>query len=524
MMKRRPQQILLNVVVLLIAHLLTACALLGPGATEVPPTATESAPVPLDQPVPTPVPAEEQDVPVPETSEPEAAEPTPASGYAPGQVILNETVSTDQAAGGIEWSFDAKVGQVVRIDAQVNGGTPAFEIRLFDRFNNRLAHVESASGAALAAISEITLPYLGAYRVAFFPMGGTGSITTTVTALDAPSGGGSVEVGQSYETALNAPNAYHTYSVDLLEGDVVSFEARAAANGLPDTQLALYGPDGRLMAEADDVSTPENLDAVLSHFIAPLTGTYVAIVDNYSGTTGTYAFAVTSETIPPVAEGEPDIVVGRDYRIQLFEGSNLSLSFDAHIGDVLKVETFGLAPNLDIDMRLYSPFGQAIAYALDSEPGEPENLNEVQIPYTGRYVLELVPFGQGEATFRLLALTQEELSGGGSFGSDLHGTREGHVNASGVFHYYQFAGNAGNIVDISILSQSIVGELDLGMALLAPDGQQIAFADNQDALGSMDPHLQDYRLTQTGAYTIVVYTFDGEARGTYELSFTRDEE
>ena len=501
--------------------MLGACALLSGGETPAPPTdvplvgenqTTTEAPPPGEQALPTPLPAEQ------------TTEPTASDEFAPGSILLEQTVSTDQAVGGIEWEFNAPAELVVRIGVAILGGSPSFELRLTDQFNNQLAAFQAQQGTQQEAIAEIALPFEGTYRVEFLPLSGVGTATTTVTALDAPSGGGSLTVGQSATATLSVAHAYHTYAFPLEEGEVVSVRALAEDSGLPDTQFALYGPNGRLVGEADDVAAPENLDAVLSHFVAPLSGTYVALVSNYGNTAGSYTFSVASDTTPPVAEGDADLQIGQDYRIQLYEGSNLTLTFDGSVGEVIKIETLGLGPDLELDMRLISPFGQVIAYALDAPAGQPENLNEVQLAYTGRYTLELVPVGQGETTLRLIDLGREVLSGGGTFGDDLSGSRPGRINAPNVFHYYQFGGHAGDNVTLEVQSDSLVGNLDLGMALLAPDGYQVAFADNQDSIGSLDPRLDAFRLTQTGTYTVVVYTFDGEARGTYELSFERNEE
>ena len=507
-------------VLLVCGSILGGCSLLTGGATPAPPTDVPPAGLAQSSPVAT---QETEVIPPTATTASEAVAPVPGEDFSPGSVVLEQTLNTEQSTGGIDWSFDAPKDLVIRVDVVILGGSPSYELRLIDPFNNQIAHLQAEVGQQQAAIPEIMLPYEGNYQVEFLPVSGTGTATVTVTALDAPSGGESLEIGESVTAALDVANAYHTYSFLLNEGDVVSVSAIAESNGLPDTQFDLYGPDGRLMAETDDVDGPENQNAVLTHFVAPLTGNYVAIVTNRGKSTGSYEFSVQSDTVPPIAEGDPDLQLGHDYRIQLFEGSNLSLTFDGVIGDVIKVETLGLGTNLEIDMRLVSPFGQVIAYALDASAGQPENLNEVQLPYDGRYTLEIVPSGQGETTLRLINLGQDGLTGGGVFGDELSGSRPGRINASNVFHYYQFNGRAGDRVTLSVLSDSLVGNLDLGMALLAPDGYQAAFADNQDSVGSLDPLLDAYRLTETGTYTVVVYTFDPEARGTYELSFVREE-
>lgn len=458
------------------------------------------------------------DVPLAPTSQ--QAEPATVEPLSPGSILLEETGSIEPAQGGIDWPFEAPADLVVRVDIQVLGGFPAYELRLVDPFNNPVAEVEAEAGTQNAAIAEITLPYQGTYRVRVLPVAGSGTLTALVTALAAPSGGGDLEVGQTVSAPLSGENVYHTYTFALVEGQVVSLSVLGEADGLLGTTLSLFGPDGRLAAEVDD---SESRNTILSHFVAPLTGNYAALVTNHGATTGTYAFVVESDTVPPIAEGDPDLQFGRDYRLELFEGSDLTLTFDAAIGDVVRVETLSLGRDLRIDMRLFSPFGQVIAFAVDAPQGESENLNEVQLPYTGRYTLGIVPFGQGETTLRLVSLSQDALSGGGVFGDELNAKRSGHLTAPNVFHYYQFNGRAGDSITLSVLSDNSAGNLELGVALLAPDGTQAAFVANQGSVRSRDPRPDSFQLTETGTYTIVVYALHDEARGTYELDFVREE-
>ncbi len=450
-------------------------------------------------------------------------EPEITPGYAPGTIILDTTQNVSLEGGAVEAAFDSPAMQAIRIDVNAIGGTARYEWRLVDKFDNALAFLESDGTAQAEAIAEFTLPYAGTYRVRLTPLEGAGTRQVVVTALDAPSGGAAFSSpGETGDGALTVEHVYHTYTFPLVEGQVVSIAAQAATAGQPDTRFDLYGPDGRLLAQADDTTPGIDLDAVLPGFVAPLPGTYVAIVTNFAGTSGDYRFTVSAGDEPPLAEGEPDLAYDQQVRAAFFEGSPLSLSFDGALGDPLRIEVFDVEPGLDLDVRVISPFGQVIAYAIDSGPGQSEQIREMQLPTAGRYWLELTPFGSGQASFRVVQLQPGDLTGGGAFGDEPSGRRSGTINAPGAFHTFQFNARAGNRVTLVVTSQSTSGALDLGFALLGPDGRQTAFADDSTGGNPADPELRSYSLTQTGVYTVIVYSFNN-ALGTYELEYTRQD-
>ena len=181
-----------------------------------------------------------------------------------------------------------------------------------------------------------------------------------------------------------------------------------------------------------------------------------------------------------------------------------------------------MTTDLKVDLRVYSPFNQVIAYAIDADYGQDSAINEMQLPYSGRYRVEITPHGTGQASFHLKRLAPSDLTGGGVFGDNPSGTRSGRINASDVYHYFQFNANGGEKITLRITSTNIVGALDMGFAVLGPDGQQVVFADDSQGSNPLDPDLEKYQIEQTGTYTIVVYSFT-DALGTYELSYSREQ-
>lgn len=456
------------------------------------------------------------------TPEPGLPEPTRAPGFAPGTVIFEQVVNIEAVTGApAELQFDAGPDQAIRIDATLFGGSVDYEMIVADKYGNYLATLRARPGQQSQAISEFNLPFEGPYRLVLSPVDGSGTVKVTVTALGPPSGGGVLEgIPASADAAVNEEAVFHTYRFTLQEGATVTLLAEAEESGSPDLRLSLYGPDGRFVSEADDIAPPANLNAALSRFIAPLTGTYTVIVSNYGTGTGDYTFSITSDTEVPQAEGTADVLYDNPYRAAFVNQSALSLTFDGTIGDILQITVTEPTAALDVDIYLYSPFNQIIAYAVSNLAGSGEALNEVQLPYTGRYRLELRPIGDGEATFTLSRLSVERLTGGGLFGDGGSQTLPGVFTAPNVFHYFQFQAVAGDRITLQVDSTSAAG-VDIGFAIIGPSGEQLVFEDDGRNDNVKDPEMIRYFVHQTGMYTVIVYTFNG-LNGTYDLEFLRE--
>ena len=143
--------------------------------------------------------------------------------------MLDQTTNVSASSGNVEMSFTSGAWQVVRVDASEIGGVVDFELRLVDAFNNIIGKSTSIQSEQGASIDEFTLPYDGMYRVVLAPSNGDGSVQVKVTALDAPSGGGQVSLGDSLTGTMSVKVVYHTYQVSLTGGAVVTFVIREYA-------------------------------------------------------------------------------------------------------------------------------------------------------------------------------------------------------------------------------------------------------------------------------------------------------
>jgi hypothetical protein len=443
----------------------------------------------------------------------------PGGFAAPGTVLVDQQL--DLSIGQVEGdyvAFEALAGQVIRIEVLPSGNPVRYGLALVDRFGTSLASASMEPGQASVPISEISLPYDGEYRVYLTAEEGNGSVQITVSAGDKSTGGGEVEELPIYAKGEVVPAAYHLYYFPLSMGQPVTIAARASGAASSELLVTLIGPDGRASESPETSDAMKGHDVILYAYTAPVSGTYLAVISTEDRAAASYTFSVTSDTEPPTPEGPPGILYNQPYRAKFSDKSNLKTSFDGTVGDVIRIDIGQPPADLDIDIYLYSPFGQVIAFALGSPAGQGEILTEVQLPYTGRYTLELRPTGSGESSFQVSRLGADTVTGGGSFGSDDAAQRTGVFSERNVFHVYQFNGVAGD--DIIIVATPADQTLHIGLSLIGPTGLQIAFDGNIEPSAS-GPKTMRLSLTQSGNYSLIIYTLDGTS-GTYDLEFARE--
>lgn len=522
------------IITLFLALSLVGCGAAG-GGDAPPPAPTDNPSLAQDLPQATPVPdsSAPDEVLVEEVEEASDATPTAVPPAATGETIVNDQVTSGDGQLGIT-SFTSPADQVVQIEAIAIDGAGSFEISIRDKFNSLLATVESEPLEPSVLISEILLPYDGDYDILVNAVDTILTVEVTVSVLEAPSATGTItEIGESIDASITEVNTFHVYDVTLTEGDLVSLGAVAADAELlaPDLDLkmSLFGPDGALVTDIDDAVPASDLNPILNAFAVPQSGDYVAVVSNVAGSAGDYQFRLRSDAEAMAAEDPPDVVYNSEYEVLFTDGDNLVAEFDGAIGDVLQILVDDVAFGLDVAVYLYNPVGQVIAFASNDGTGRAETITEVQLPYTGRYELEIRPTGNGTATFAILPLTIEDLTGGGVFGEEAEGSRLGEFTEESAFHMYQFSATAGDAVTIQILNDNQASPntfsnqlgLDIGFALLAPNGEQVTFADDLDPETNVDAALEDFIVEQTGSYIVVVYSFTG-GEGRYELTYSKN--
>lgn len=106
----------------------------------------------------------------------------------------------------------------------------------------------------------------------------------------------------------------------------------------------------------------------------------------------------------------------------------------------------------------------------------------------------------------------------------LNDTVQGRLSQGASQQAWTYTGTAGERVTLSAVDTSGTGQLDLALRLIAPDGTEIAFNEDQerdDLLNATDPQIVDQPLPIDGTYTVLVESSLGD--GVYFLGITRTE-
>ncbi|NDJ51727.1 MAG: hypothetical protein GYB68_01430 [Chloroflexi bacterium] len=457
------------------------------------------------------------------TASPAAPEPdlAPLTVQPTSPVLLTDTRIFDaEEVSNESFEFSAGAGRVIRIDAQVIEGTLDYQLILRNDSDVVLARIP-AGELGNARLNEFNIPRDGRYQLEVSAQSGRGALQVTIEMIDSATGGGILQGFEIAEAAvLGQSNVFHTYRFTLREGDIISIGAISDAYAEPDTAMLLFGPDGGLVAEAQDREAPVDLDAVLPAFEVPQSGTYVAIVSATDDTMGPYTFVVNpvdeADLLPPT---EPDVQVGNAYRVGFAAEDPLLVTFDAQLGDALAIDVFDLTEDFAPGLYLYAPGGQTLAFVVGNPdlPGQPVRIDEIQLPFSGRYTLEIRPNVDGQASLQISSLN-DQISGGGFYFDANSFATSATIEAPRVFHVYQVNASAGDLISVELSSSTLTGELNLAMALLDPSGNQLVFVD--DTPTSSDPSLQLYQIQATGSYVLVVYSLT-IGTGSYDISYER---
>lgn len=391
---------------------------------------------------------------------------------------------------------------------------------------------------------------------------------------------------ESAETLVPGEEAIGTLDADIFavnyvfvgsEGDAITLDAFTESETLA-LVLLLTAPDGSLVAQDSDLTTPE--EALIADFVLPQNGQYVVTVIRGSGGDeegGDYTLTLSGElTPPPAASAEPAPTTDTTAEgVETGDGSLITLED----GGVEISIAWAAAVNLDIEVR--DPVGGALyaaqpaadsgglfngdvnascASASATAPTEtvswpagtvPAGSYEIIIYYTddcdivGPQAFEIsasvnnedalsVPGLLNEGQRYLAALeiapdgTWQLLNGGvnADLGATLLSvqianatpilpTNTGSINRTTPGYAYTFEGIAGDTAAINVDANS--GSLDTYLMLLRPDGSEIARNDDRDNLTTNSSIIQ--QLDQNGQYTVVVTRY-GQTIGGTEGDFT----
>jgi hypothetical protein len=173
-----------------------------------------------------------------------------------------------------------------------------------------------------------------------------------------------------------------------------------------------------------------------------------------------------------------------------------------------------LDTNLDLDVWLLDPDLNDVATKDESLAGESEIIEE-ELPKDGQYlVLVREFFGEpGEYEIRLNAGTDDalEIAGEIAFSEVVSGTLPPGRNVGWLFQ-----GTSGQVIDVVLTPMN--NNRDLVLVLVDPTGETVKSVDA--ALSGLPERLSSFRLTESGAWMILIQEFFNEGAD-YQLALSR---
>lgn len=476
------------------------------------------------------------------------------------------TGTIDGATFEHSYTFEGTAGEAVTIELSATSGDLDSYLGLIGPDGNLLTEnddIDLASGITNSAITNYTLPETGTYTIIatrFDSENGltSGDFTLTLSQGEATTtqppvvSGNALSYGNSVTGVIDSSTFEHQYTFEGNAGEAVTIEL-SALNGDLDTYLSLFGPNGDLLAENDDINLASGItNSAITNFTLPETGTYTILATRYDGETGESAgeFTLTlsqgEATTPPTTTNPPVVSSGGNIQYGDAVAGNISsdtfeqaFSFEGNQGDVITIEMTASDDTLDPYIRLLDPNGNEIA-ANDDLDFSTRNaaIVEFTLPTRGTYTVVATRFEfangltSGGYTLTLTAVSSTALppttsnppiNGSTSAASALsYGqVATGNLAVSNLEDRYVFTGQAGDVVTVTMRATS--GNLDSYLSILDAQGKEVAFNDNDLLSSKQDAVISSFKLPADGTYTIVATRYGvyyGNTDGAYELTLT----
>jgi hypothetical protein len=198
------------------------------------------------------------------------------------------------------WRFTGEEGQVIDITMSgwVLGGFDPYLTLHGPDGATLTVNDDISSGDPLdynARIAGFRLPQSGDYFIRTGRPGSQAPYTLSLQALQVPA----IEFG---ETKTSDTQTYELWRFTGQAGQTVDITLSGWTSGSFDPYLTLLGPDGNRLAENDDISSPDNLNAQIARFLLPQSGDYF-IRAGRPGSTAPYHLTLNVQDATPFVPG-----------------------------------------------------------------------------------------------------------------------------------------------------------------------------------------------------------------------------
>lgn len=215
---------------------------------------------------------------------------TPLEAVQQGELELGEVVTATLAPGATDaWSYRSPGDEYVSIDViAVGEWDPVLEV--FNGAGDSMAFDDDSGGEYNPRLSSLYLPVAGTYEFRVSAYSGNGEYQLSLVGAEPPEGG-SVNYGEKVQGLL-VEGEREVWTFEGSAGDKVTI-SMVGLEGLTDTYLELYGPDGTLLAFDDD--SGGNYSALIGEYELPQSGVYRIVARAYGGETGSYELSLEKE-------------------------------------------------------------------------------------------------------------------------------------------------------------------------------------------------------------------------------------
>ncbi|REL28509.1 hypothetical protein DXX93_19350 [Thalassotalea euphylliae] len=417
------------------------------------------------------------------------------------------------------WSFDAEAGDIFTLNAGDYSNEVNFSllIRIYAPDGTLL---NSEVDTTALTLSNIVAPQTGAYTVLVqdwtvtardSTLAGTGDYRIYFANIPVSEHGELVN-GGFVEEAIGEVGDIDTWSFDAEAGDIFTLTAADYSND-PNFSLLvrLYAPDGTLLNSGVNTTA-----LTLSNIVAPQTGTYTVLVQDWTVTArdstlaGTGDYRIYFANIPVSEHGE--LVNGGFVEEAIGEIGDIDTwSFDAEAGDIftLTAADYSNDQNFSLLVRLYAPDGTLLNSEVDTTA---LTLSNIVAPQAGTYTVlvqdwtvtardsTLAGTGDYRIYFANIPVSEHgELVNGGFV--------EEAIGEIGDIDTWSFDAEAGDIFTLTAADYSNAQNFSLLVRLYAPDGTLLNSEVDTTALT-----LSNIVAPQAGTYTVLVQDWTVTAR------------
>jgi hypothetical protein len=364
----------------------------------------------------------------------------------------------------------------------------------------------------------------------------------------AQAAGGMMAYGDVVSGAINNVNYFEIWEFNGQQGDRIRIVM--TGDGVLDPYVGLIdAASEQVLVEDDDSAGNSN---ALIETTLPSTGTYLIIATRYNFDTGTsqgtyslelyggagpqqnVSFTSGPEEIEPGVYYMGDLVLAEPVSGELSDSAYAQIySVELQAGTEIVVAMFAEGSMLDPYIIFATEAGDVLAEDDDSGQdiggAKTDSFLQLSISQTGTYLIGAtragMDLGKSSGAYSLVVgipeadtpdpVNQDMPPGMAYLGEMAYGaSASGNITADSFVHFYDFYGEAGQMVTITMVG---AGGLDAYLGLMDPNDAVIA--EDDDSAGDLNAQIA-IRLPESGWYLIVatrVGIDEGTSTGSYTL-------